>query len=117
MGAGRFDWDVAQALAAAAGRHTRELTRAAAAVRQGGWTEEDETSFRVERLLVAAATGQDPVPPDAGRAAWFRRVADLMALPSGEAFAVLVAEEPAVVRGVRPGRGAGRRDGGVRRRG
>ncbi len=83
-------------LAAAAGRHPRELRRAAAALRQGGRAAEDETWCRAERLLVAAAGGR-PVEPLTGQErAWFDRVRDLGARPTADAFAALVVDEPAL---------------------
>lgn len=94
--AGRYDQDGAADLAGAAGRHVRELRRAAAAVRQGGWAAEDERCARVNRLLLAAAAGHAPEPVGDDELAWFREVRDLGGLPVVEGFAVLSADEPAL---------------------
>jgi hypothetical protein len=96
VAAGRDDPDGARELAREAGRHIRELRRAAASVRQGGWAAEDEVSYRVDRLLVAAASGRDPDPVDEAQLAWFTRVRELVGLATTEGFALLSAEEPAL---------------------
>lgn len=96
VGAGGDDAAGARLLAGEAGRHVKELKRAAATVRQGGWATEDETSFRVDRLLVAAATRQDPGPVDEDQLDRFARIRDLVALPTADGFAALSAEEPAL---------------------
>ena len=93
---GRDDGDGWTELARAAGRRTKELRRAAATVRQGGWAEEDEPSYRVDRLLRAAAAGRGPGPVDGERLAWFARVRTLAVLPTDRGFAVLSADEPAL---------------------
>jgi len=94
--AGRYDREAAGALARAAGRHPKELKRAAAAVRQGGWAAEDEVSYRVDRLLVAAVTGQVPERLDRTQLDWFAQVRTLIALPAAEGFRLLSDEEPAL---------------------
>jgi|GEM_PF-4726276 len=94
--AGRYDREAAAELAAAAGRHPRELQRAAAAVRQGGWAGEDERCARVDRLLLAAVGGRAPEPVGDDELVWFHQVRDLAALATTDGFAVLAADEPAL---------------------
>ena len=94
--AGRYDERAAGELADAAGRHVRELQRAAAAVRQGGWAAEDERCARIDRLLLAAAGRRAPEPVGDDERAWFAEVRDLVGLPRAEGFAVLSAAEPAL---------------------
>jgi hypothetical protein len=95
--AGTDEREAVEELARAAGRHPKELRRAAATVRAEGLAVEDETGCRVDRLLVAAATGGEvePVTPD--EAAWFAQVRALAALPIAAGFAALAAQEPELV--------------------
>ena len=94
--AGTDDREASGELARVAGRHPKELRRAAATIRADGLADEDEAACRAERLLVAAATGRDvpPVTPD--EAAWFTEVRNLAALPTAEGFAALAALDPAL---------------------
>ena len=94
---GRDDSAGAGVLARAAGRHTRELRRAAAVVRADGRVGEDEADFRTDRILRAAAAGVPVVPPTDAQLAWFRRVRDLEALPVDTGYACMAAEEPALL--------------------
>jgi hypothetical protein len=59
---GREDTDAVHKLSDAAGRHRRELRRAAAGIRFMGWTEDSIEHDRANRLLLAAARKQ-PVEP------------------------------------------------------
>lgn len=95
--AGRDDADAVAVLARAAGRHTKELRRAAATIRAECPVDEDSDSNRAGRLLVAAATGRPVEPLTAGQRAWFRQVRELADLSPDEGFAVLAAEEPALI--------------------
>lgn len=92
--AGRDDDGAAGDLARAAGRHTKELRRAAATIRSDRWVDEDLAGYRAERLLVAAATGRPVEPLTDEQRAWFDRIRDLVQLPPEQGFAVLAAEEP-----------------------
>lgn len=92
--AGRDDDGAAGVLARAAGRHAKELRRAAATIRSDRWVDEDLESYRAERLLVAAATGRPVEPLTDGQRAWFDRIRDLVQLPPDRGFAQLAAEEP-----------------------
>jgi predicted aconitase len=93
-GAGVDDQVAVGALTRAAGRHTKELRRAAATIRAEGLAGEDEAGCRADRLLVAAATGRAVEPLTAEEAAWFARVRALSALATAEGFAELAVEEP-----------------------
>ena len=91
---GRDDDGAADVLARAAGRHTKELRRAAATIRSDRRVDEDLESHRAERLLVAAATGRPVEPLTDGQRAWFDRIRDLVQMPPDRGFAELAAEEP-----------------------
>ena len=92
--AGRHDGGAARVLARAAGRHTKELRRAAATIRSDRRIDEDLASYRAERLLVGAATGRPVEPLTDEQRAWFDRIRDLVQLPPEQGFAVLAAGEP-----------------------
>ncbi|HVC68347.1 MAG TPA: hypothetical protein VND44_12190 [Acidimicrobiales bacterium] len=92
--AGRDDIEATVVLARAAGRHAKELRRAAATIRSDRWIDEDLASYRAERLLVAAATGRPVDPLTDEQRAWFDRLRRLVELPPEEGFAELAAEEP-----------------------
>jgi len=92
--AGRDDDGAAGVLARAAGRHTKELRRAAATIRSDRRVDEELESHRAERLLVAAATGRPVEPLTDEQRAWFDRIRDLVQLPPEQGFAVLAAGEP-----------------------
>ncbi len=96
---GRADSSAVRELAAAAGRHPKELRRAAATLRSGGWAEEDLVSCRANRLLVSAATGQPVEPVTQAELAWFARLralGEVVPEPAAlaAAFGELAAEEP-----------------------
>jgi len=91
---GSDDAEAVGELARAAGRHPKELRRAAATIRVDGLAEEDEAACRADRLLVAAATGRDVQPVTAEEVAWFAEVRGLAALPVAEGFASLAALDP-----------------------
>jgi hypothetical protein len=59
---GREDPEAIGELVKAAGRHNKELRRAAATIRADGRTDEDLVAFRANRLLVAAASGRSVEP-------------------------------------------------------
>jgi hypothetical protein len=90
----RDDTEAAAVLARAAGRHTKELRQAAATIRSDRRVDEDRTSHRAERLLVAAATGRPVEPLTDDQRAWFDRIRGLVQLPPAEGFAELAGEEP-----------------------
>ncbi len=97
--AGRDDPRAVGELARAAGRHVKELRRAAATIRSGGWAEEDLVGCRANRLLVAAATGRPFAPIPEAQLAWFDRVRVLgevarLPAPLAMAFAELASDEP-----------------------
>jgi len=98
---GRDDTEAVRELVRVAGRHAKELRRAAATIRVDAWVDEDLAAFRANRLLVAAATGRPVESVSAERLAWFGRVRALADVPPEEAplavaFAELVALEPAL---------------------
>ncbi len=97
--AGRDDPEAVGELGRAAGRHTKELRRAAATIRADGLAREDLAAFRANRLLVAAATGKVVEPISAEQLAWFAQVQVLADVPPdaallASAFADLAALEP-----------------------
>jgi hypothetical protein len=75
--AGRDDQDAVAELVRVAGRHPKELRRAAATIRADGRAEEELVAFRANRLLVSAASGQPVGPISAEKLAWFARERDL----------------------------------------
>jgi hypothetical protein len=94
---GRDDHEAVGVLTRAAGRHTKELRRAAATIRSEGRHREDLACARADRLLVAAATGRAVDPLTAVQLAGCLRVGELLAAPPDEGFAALVREEPGLV--------------------
>jgi hypothetical protein len=70
---GREDPDAINELVRVAGRHPKELRRAAATIRADGLADEDLVGFRANRLLIAAASGRNPEPVSAEQLARFSR--------------------------------------------
>jgi hypothetical protein len=95
--AGTDDGDAVGELARTAGRHAKELRRAAATIRAEGLAGEDEAACRADRLLVAAASGRGVEPVSSEEAAWFAQVRSLAELPTAEGFAVLTVQEPELI--------------------
>jgi len=96
---GRDDPEAVDDLAKTAGRHGKELRRAAATIRADGLVGEDLAAFRANRFLVAAASGRAVEPMPAEQLAWFTRVQVLAEVapeagPLASAFVDLVALEP-----------------------
>ena len=93
---GRADDQAALDLARAAGRHRKELRRAAAAIRTGGADVEELAAYQANQLLLAAASGQPVVALSEERERWFHRVRALREDRPGVAFAELTSCEPAL---------------------
>jgi hypothetical protein len=74
---GREDTEATGELVKAAGRHRKELRRAAATIRADGRTDEDLVAFRANRLLVAAASGRLVEPMSAEQLESFARNREL----------------------------------------
>jgi hypothetical protein len=93
---GRSDIEAVDELRREAGRHRRALHRAAALVRFQGSYQEDRVADRANRLLLAAANGTAVQPVGADEEAWFARIEAFGRLPVQNAFALLVAVQPAL---------------------
>jgi hypothetical protein len=100
--AGRDDPEAIGELVRAAGRHPKELRRAAATIRADGLTEEEVVAFRANQLLVAAASGRTVEPMSAEKLAWFAEKRHLARVPSEVDPQLTAGTEPAAM-GVEPG--------------
>lgn len=74
---GREDPEAVAVLSRAAGRHPKELRRAAATIRAEGLVDGDVVAFRANRLLVAAASGRVIEPMSTEQLARFASREDL----------------------------------------
>lgn len=92
--AGRTDPAAVAALRAAAGRHHKDLRRAAAGFRFDGGAEESRGAYLANQLLLAAATGQPVSEITDEQEDQFRRVDEFLEHHGEEGFAALVALEP-----------------------
>jgi hypothetical protein len=81
-------------LSKAAGRHRKDLLRAAAAIRSAGGSDEIARVNLANRLLIAAANRQQVEPLTADRVAWFQRTQELEQIPVRTAFTRLALLEP-----------------------
>jgi hypothetical protein len=90
--------DDAEAIAAIKAADSKRMRqkRAAAEIRSNRLGREHRNQLRAARLLKAAADGTQPVTASADEETLFRAVDDLEAHSGDDAFAVLVAEVPAL---------------------
>ncbi len=93
---GRVNDDGVQELVRAAGMHRRDLKRAAASIRQDGYTDEDFACWQANALLVAAGRGESLRHPTEAQSKLFREVEELSNAPLSEAFIWLASREPAL---------------------
>ena len=94
---GRLDSTAVEALRSAAGRHRKELRRAAAGVRMGGGVDENRDYYVTNQLLLAAATGQPLRPITAEHEALLQRIERFNEGSGDDAYARLVILQPALV--------------------
>jgi hypothetical protein len=93
---GQEDTEAVRQLVAAAGRHRRELRRAAAGIRFTGWADESIAHDRANRLLLAAARNQPVQPPSPEK---MERLRTLKSLQEGEldsGYEFLAIRQPAL---------------------
>lgn len=93
---GRLDSTAVEALRSAAGRHRKELHRAAAGVRMGGGVDEDRDRYVANQLLLAAATGQPPRPITVEHEALLQRIEWFNQGSGDDAYARLMVLLPAL---------------------
>ena len=93
---GQVDIAAVEALRSAAGRRRKELRRAAAGVRIGSEVNENRIHFRANQLLLAAATGQPLQTMTPQQEAVVQRIEELLQGTGADAFARLVALQPAL---------------------
>ena len=70
----REDEAAVQMLKQRAGRHPKDLRRAAARIRLAGWVDEDRTTFTANQLLLAAATDHSVHQVTLDQIRWFERI-------------------------------------------
>lgn len=91
------DYECVRVLTASAGRHRRDLWRAAAFGRLGGGARESGLIDRANRLLMAAATGGEVEQPSPESERLFGRVDQLYSVSVEEAFPILTSLSPRLV--------------------
>ena len=90
------DGEAVRELAAAAGRHRRELRRAAAGIRFTGWADESIEHDRANRLLLAAAGNQPVQPPSTEKMEGLRTLKSLQEGQLESGYEFLAIRQPAL---------------------
>ena len=88
------DAECVRILTETAGRHRRDLSKAAAIVRFGGFANELRANDRANRLLLTAFTGEPVGRPPAELETLFARVDELYTPPVENGFRILAAISP-----------------------